>query len=438
MTINTQEELAYTIGVQAYIYGYPTMDLYRTFYENALDPNRGHNLTLGEFIHSRQLVTPEDKWVVTPNNDTLYCRAFLDLSAEPIILQIPATGDRPYWFPIGDIYHNLNASLSWDTVGGNGGAFALCPPGFEGLMPAGVERVDVRTPYIWMIGRYYVSGVDDVPSVNALQDQTHFIPFSRWGQVDVTRPQVNPADYPQFTQVDLQDAAKFYTVFNELLRRNPPIARDESNLNWFKEINLHPRQQFDWDSLDAATQAGLTRAVAAGYETISARTKSFARIVNGWVEVIVDADMGDQPVNHAGLCMMGLLYSQKEASTYHVAYSDGDLQTLDGNNKYQLHFDPPPPVEAFWSVTIYSAATRLYVANAIDRYAIGDRTPGIQFNDDDSFTITIQHDEPTDPKDRANWLPAPAEPFYLVLREYSSKFPILTRAWEPPAVKKVG
>ncbi|NIV37911.1 MAG: DUF1254 domain-containing protein, partial [Anaerolineae bacterium] len=98
--------------------------------------------------------------------DTLYCRAFLDLTAEPIILQIPATGDRPYWFPIGDIYHNLNASLSWDTVGGSGGAFALCPPGFEGLMPAGVERVDVRTPYIWMIGRYYVSGVDDVPAVN--------------------------------------------------------------------------------------------------------------------------------------------------------------------------------------------------------------------------------------------------------------------------------
>ena len=89
-------------------------------------------------------------------------------------------------------------------------------------------------------------------------------------------------------------------------------------------------------------------------------------------------------------------------------------------------------------MTIYSAATRLYVANTIDRYAIGDRTPGIQFNENDSFTIAIQHDEPTDPKERANWLPAPAEPFYLILREYSSKFPILTRAWEPPAVKKVG
>ncbi len=438
MTINAREELAYTIGVQAYIYGYPTMELYRTFHENTLDPDRGHDLTMGEFIHSRKLVTPADDWVVSPNNDTLYSRGFLDLTAEPIILKIPATGDRPYWFPVGDIYHNLNANLSWDTVGSNGGAFAVCPPGFEGLMPAGVERVDVRTPYIWILGRYTVSGVDDVPAVNTLQDQTHFIPLSQWGKAKLERPKVNPADYPRLTRADLKDAAKFYTVFNELLRRNPPVASDAANLIWFKEINLHPSQQFDWESIDADMQTGLERAVASGRQIIAARTKSFARIVNGWIEAIMDADMGNRPVDHSGAAMMGLLYAQKEVSTYHVGYFDGGMQPLNGKNKYKLHLDPVPPVEAFWSVTIYNAANHLYVANAIDRYAIGDRTPGIQFNDDGSFTISIQHDEPTDSKERANWLPAPAGPFYLALREYSPKFPILTRAWESPPVKKIG
>lgn len=173
-----QEELAYTIGVQAYVYGYPTMDLYRTFYEGTLDPMRGHDRTLNEFNFSRQLVTADDDWVVTPNNDTLYNRAFLDLREEPIILQIPEMGKRPYWFPIGDMYHNLNASLSWDSVGPQGGAFALVPPSWQGVLPEGVRRVDVRTPMIWFIGRYYVAGPDDVPAVTALQDKTRLIPLS--------------------------------------------------------------------------------------------------------------------------------------------------------------------------------------------------------------------------------------------------------------------
>ena len=119
------EALAYAAGVQAYIDGYPMMDLYRTLWETSFDPQRGHDRTLNEFFVFDRLITSKDDWVVTPNEDTIYSRAFFDLRREPLILTIPAT-DRLYWIPVSDLRHDHNANLSWDTVGARGGNFALC------------------------------------------------------------------------------------------------------------------------------------------------------------------------------------------------------------------------------------------------------------------------------------------------------------------------
>jgi len=137
------ENLAYAIGVQTYISSFPLMDLYRTMWETSFDPKRGHDRTLNEFFMFDRLVTSDDDWVVTPNNDTIFLRAFMDLRKEPIILVIPPMGNRAYWFPIGDMHHDIDANLAWDTVGSRGGDFALCPPGWEGVLPDGVKRVDV-------------------------------------------------------------------------------------------------------------------------------------------------------------------------------------------------------------------------------------------------------------------------------------------------------
>ena len=430
-----REDLTYSIGVQAYIYAYPMMDLWRTFYESTLDPKRGHKIGLNHFNFSRKLVTPKDDWVVTPNNDTIYNRAFLDLTIEPVVLSVPDTGGRHYWFPVGDIYHNMNASISWDTVGFKGGAYALVPPGWKGVLPDGVKWVAVRTPMVWTLGRYSVSGPDDVPEANALQDKTQLRPLSVF-MGKKALPQPDPASYPEFTRDDLINARKFFTTFNEILRRNPPLPADGTLISLFGEIGLNPAQHFDWEALPEETQRGLERAVADAHAIVKDRTTSFARRVNGWVEAILEADMSDQPVNHAGLSMMGLLYSQKEVSTYHVAYFDSEGAPLTGEHNYTLTFAPPPPVKAFWSVTMYDAKTRRYIENPIDRWAIGDRTEGLIYADDGSVTITFSAAEPEDPKARANWLPIPKGAFYMALREYSPDAAILTREWEPPGVKR--
>ena len=134
--------------------------------------------------------------------------------------------------------------------------------------------------------------------------------------------------------------------------------------------------------------------------------------------------------------MLGLLYNPGVVATYDVTFTDGTGTPLDGKNRYVLRLDPPPPVNAFWSLSMYSAETFLFVESAINRYSLGDRTEGLVYNDDGSLEIYLQHQEPTDPKKRANWLPAPRGPFYLALRHYSPQAPILNGDWEPTPVAK--
>ena len=433
--VDHTEQLAYTIGVQAYIFGYPMMDLYRTLYETSLDPKRDHDRTLNEFFFFRRLITSEDDWVVTPNEDTLYHRAFLDLSEEPVVLVIPKMGKRPYWFPVSNMYHNFDANLSWDTIGEQGGNYALCPPGWAGVLPDGVKRIDVSTRMIWTLGRYAVNGKEDIPAVNALQDKTRLVPLSQWGKSRVRRPKVERKNYPKFTREDLTDGSKYFTVLNEMLRRNPPPGKAAGVLSSFREIGLHPTQQFEIAKLSPAVQRGLKRAATDGHRFIRERMDRSLPIINGWMQGRVPKDMSHDPVNHAAIAMLGLLYNPIEVSTYDVAFVDGKGAPLDGRKRYVLKFDPPPPVNAFWSLTMYSVANKLFVKNPISRYSVGDRTTGLVYGKDGSLEIYLQDEEPSDQTQRANWLPAPSEPFYMVMRHYSPRHPIVTGDWRSNGIE---
>jgi hypothetical protein len=136
----------------------------------------------------------------------------------------------------------------------------------------------------------------------------------------------------------------------------------------------------------------------------------------------------------AAASMIGLLWNPAEINTYDLAFQDGTGAQLDGRNRYVLRLDPPPPVDGFWSATMYSAQTRIFVPNAIDRYSIGDRMSGVFAGEDGSIEIFMQREEPTDPTERANWLPAPDGPFYLLMRHCSPQSAILTGDWVPPAI----
>jgi hypothetical protein len=206
------ENLAYATGVQTYINGFPVMDLYRTLWETSFDPKRGHDQTLNEYFVFDRLITSKDDWVITPNNDTIYLRAFLDLRAEPVVLVIPPMGDRQYWVPVSDMRHDFDANLSWDTVGARGGNFALCPPGWQGVLPEGVKRIDMSTPIGWTLPRISVNGDADLPAAVELQKKFKLVPLSQWGAAEVTRPKSDAADFPRFTRAELTNAKAYELV----------------------------------------------------------------------------------------------------------------------------------------------------------------------------------------------------------------------------------
>jgi hypothetical protein len=431
------EAVAYAIGVQTYISGFPMMDLYRTLWETNFDPGRGHDRTVNEFFHFERLITSDDNWVVTPNEDTIYSRMFFDLRAEPMVLVIPPT-DRQVWFGIANLRHDYDANLSWDTIGSRGGAFALCAPGWQGLLPEGVTRVDLTTPIGWMLPRFAVNGSADLPGALAVQKQVRFVPLSQWGKSDVARPKPNEADFPRFTRGQLTDAKAYFTTLNHVLRLSPRLGDpgDRAMAGWLREIGMDPATGFDWEKLSPQAQRGLTRAATDAHKMIADRMPRAVPIVNNWQIVRLDKRMSGEPMIAAAAAMLGLLWNPKEVSTYDVAFLDGAGAPLDGANRYVIRLSPTPPVNAFWSLTMYSAETQVFVPNAINRYSVGDRTPGTVYGKDGSLEVFLQHDEPTDPTQRANWLPAPKGRFYLVTRHYSPKAAILTGDWLPPKIEK--
>jgi hypothetical protein len=430
------EALAYAVGMQTYIAHFALMDLYRTLWETSFDPDRGHDRTLNEWFVFDRLVDSSDDFIVTPNNDTIYLRAFVDLRAEPVVLVIPPTGDRQFWVPISDMWHDHDANLSWDNIGAQGGAFALAAPGWQGVLPEGLRRVTLGTPLGWLLPRIAVNGPADLPAAVALQKGFRLVPLSQWGAAEVARPTPDPADFPRLTRAELTDAREFFTTLNAVLRLSPRPGNpsDAAMRNWMREINMDPETRFDWDALSPATRRGLERATADANRVIAERMPRAVPILNNWQLARLPARISDDPMFSAAASMLGLLWNPAEINTYDVAFFDGAGAALDGRNAYILRFAPPPPVDGFWSVTMYSAETMIFVPNPIDRYSVGDRTPGLVYDEDGSLTVFLQAEEPTEPTERANWLPAPAGPFYLVTRHYSPRPAILTGDWVPPPV----
>jgi hypothetical protein len=414
------------------------MDLYRTLWETSFDPGRGHDRTLNELFEFDRLVNSADDFVVTPNEDTIYSRAFFDLRREPLILVIPPMGNRQYWFPISDMRHDFDAVISWDTLGARGGNFALVAPGWEGVLPEGVQRVDMGTPIGWLLPRFAVNGPADVPAARAYQKQVRLVPLSQWGEASVARPQPNTADFPRFTRAGLTDAKAYFTTLNHLLRLSPRPgnAQDEALAGWLREIGMDPATGFDWNRLSPQARRGLERATADANRIIAQRMSRVMPIENNWQIVRLPRSLSTEPVIAASGAMLGLLWNPLEINSYDVAFKDGAATQLDGRNRYVLRYAIPPPVDAFWSVSMYSATSQLFVPNKLNRYSVGDRTEGMIYGTDGSIEIFLQHEEPTDPKERANWLPAPAGPFYLVARHYSPRPPIVTGDWKPPAVER--
>ena len=431
------------IGVNAYLYFYPlvTMDVTRrqmTNIESGKKPGYG---PMNEFSHVREYPPADMKVVVRPNFDTLYSIAWLDLVKEPIILTVPDTDGRYYLMPLLDMWTDAFAVPGKRTTGTQAGDYAVVPPGWKGKLPKGVQRIDAPTPQVWAIGRTQTNGPDDYAAVHKVQDGFKLTPLSQWGKKPKpVKAVIDPSldmKTPPLEQVNQMSAEAFFKYAAELMKVNPPHIVDWSMVAQLKKIGIEPGKSFDYDKLDSVVKSALDKAPADSQALMKWKLPTVARVVNGWsMNTDTMGVYGDYYLKRAMVTMLGLGANQPADAIYPINVADADGKPMNGDQKYVLHFSKEelPPVEAFWSVTMYDAEG-YQAANPINRFAVSSWMP-FQYNTDGSLDIYIQNENPG-PDKEANWLPAPKGPLGVTMRLYAPKANALDGRWNPPAVKRV-
>ena len=426
---------AYSIGVQAYIYGFPMIAAERARLGmtavTEVDGVSG-KAPQGIWGHGTQLAGPEMKDIQSTNNDTVYSWIWLDLEAEPYIFVKPETGERFYTTQFVDAFTNNFAYISTRTDGPAEKTVALVGPGWSGALPTGIERIEAPTDQVFVILRYGVSGDEDMPNIAALQAQSALKPLSHWRAG--TEPEAGPPSQPP----DYDGPLAAFEWIGDLLAENRPPANEAGLIGTFARIGLSPDHGFDASGLSEAEKAALGRAAEDGLAVIEAAVTDIGREVNGWqLPPVSDEFFGNDYMLRAVIGWQSVFQNTPAEAYYPALFNDADGVPLDGaEGRYVLRFegDNLPPVDAFWSITLYDLENRLMVENEIKRYSIGDRTPGLVYDEDGSLEIMIQAEDPGGDAS-ANWLPAPSAPFYLLMRAYLPQQAMLDGSYALPPVR---
>ncbi|HEY5807670.1 MAG TPA: DUF1254 domain-containing protein [Povalibacter sp.] len=442
-TTGISEQEARAIGIDAYIYLYPllSMDITRKQFTNIAPGKEFGKGPMNMFVNVPAYPPADFKGVVRSNFDTLYSIAWLDLGQEPLVVSAPDTDGRFYLLPMLDMWTDVFASPGWRTTGTKAGNFLVTPPGWTGSTPEGLTRIAAPTPYVWIIGRTKTDGPADYATVNKIQAGYLVTPLSRWGKgpLPVTAkidPTVDMKTPPK-TQVDTMPASKYFAYAAELLKLHPPHLTDQPIIAQMRRIGIEQGKTFDFDKLDAVVQKALANVPAEAQALMTWKVATLARVANGWsMNTDTMGVYGNYYLKRAIVSQVGLGANLPEDAIYPLNLADDMGKPLDGANNYTIHFDKGagPPVNAFWSITLYDAEG-FQVANVLDRFAISSWMP-FNANADGSLDLHFQNKSPGKDKE-ANWLPAPAGPFNLTMRLYGPKADALTGKWNPPVVKKV-
>jgi hypothetical protein len=386
---------------------------------------RARTLGLGAkanmFIRQPSLAGPEARTVTTPNNDTIYALAFIDLSKGPATITQPDLGERYASFALMDMWSDNFAVLGTRTTGPKGGSFTLVGP--NDAAPVGAIRSP--TPWVWALARVVVNGDADLPAARAVQA----------GYKLQGAPLGPPAAKGAKRDGPWQD---YFKAVSALLLENPPPATDTAILARIAPLGLGA--DFDPRRFSPANQAQIAAGVADALALVK-RGGPSADQRNGWLYQAADSGQFFQDyLGRAAVALGGLAALPPAEAMYLNALSPGGQRLFEGDGVYHLRFpkNQTPPVNAFWSLTMYEATPEgqfFLTPNPVKRYAVGDRS-GLKMDADGGLTIWISRTDPGGARS-ANWLPAPAKgPYALFMRLYLPKPEVVSGAWIPPKIER--
>ena len=420
------EEFAYDLGGQAYLWFYARWRMIleeRDFVEK-------HGAEINTLLKYRDPPTAKDHIYVTPNLDVLNIVAYFDLAEQPQILSIPEMdGERYYTFMFVDAWHNLIANISRQHHPEGGVQVALVGPDWEGELPEGVIRLDSPTNTVALLGRIRVSPEipADVTAAQALLDQV-----SVEGLEAMTGAPRDTGALPgqsyELIDPNARQTTAIFDNYREILRRNPPYGKDAVSADLFEEIipgaGLQPNPLF---------LSGLRQAAVHSQRMIT--TAPIAGRLNGWRLTPPELSTPDWSwLLRSSLMEYGILVNTKEESVYITTSLDADLKSMTGGQSYELSLPSPPPVNEFWSVTVYDIATAQLIDNPWNKYRIGDNTPGLTYEPDGSLRLFISPEPPEDERYLANWISNGDDTsinLNVVMRIYGPTDEILDQTWFP-------
>jgi hypothetical protein len=438
---------AKAIAKEGYVFGLPPVyiALQLDVLTNVSKPEGGR-APINQFDQHREFPDAKNNKIVGMNVDTLYSLAQLDLSKEPIVLVVPPMEGKRWWImQLLDAWNDVPAAPGSRTHGDKGGAFAITGPNFKSELPPGLEQIRCDTSIATLGGRTYTGGPDDYAAVHKIQDGYKLIPLSQWKGANTTytpptnvpvKPGVD-AKTPIPTQVFQMSAENYFGRLCELLVDNPARPADAPIMARLLRLGIKPGATFKMDAFDNATRKAIEEGVAEGQKEIREGESKMGEMVNGWQVARDLGRYGTKYAYRATWTFYAVGGNFVEDAFYPLALVDADGKRFDASHQYLLHFtkDQIPPVDAFWSLTLYDKDSFL-VDNPLNRYALGDRS-NCKLADDGSLSIYIQSRSPSADKE-SNWLPAPKEgPFKLALRLYVPRQQVINGTWKPPAVKRV-
>lgn len=432
---------ARSLARDAYVYGYPLVDNYRIQYAFFVDRGGDQYKAPWNQLHSdARLFTPQDTAIQTPNADTPYSQLGADLRAEPLVLSMPAVEPgRYYTAQFIDAYTHNFAYVGSRTTGNGAGDYLLAGPDWKGPVPPGIKQVlRSETQFAFVFYRTQLLNPQDIDKVRQVQAGYRVRPLSAYlGQpAPAAAPKV---DFIKPLSVEEQRTSlRFFQVLNFVLGYCPPHSSERELMQRFAALHIGAGQPFD----PAALSPEIRQAIEAGIADAWKDMNALQPLVNAGKLTSADLTGSRESLHNNYLYRMraavtGIYGNSKEEAIYPVYYQDAGGQRLDGSHGYTLRFAPGqlPPVNAFWSLTLYQLPSRLLVANPLNRYLINSpMLPQLKRDADGGVTLYIQHASPGKAQE-SNWLPAPKGAFVLALRLFWPKPAALDGSWSKPPLQ---
>jgi len=435
---------ARAIAKEAYIYGYPMVDGYRVQYDFFVDRQSPAFKAPWNHIYSAANVfTPADRTIVSPNSDTPYSMLGMDLRTEPLVLTVPVI-DKERYFSIQliDLYTFNFDYVGSRTTGNNGGSFLIAGPGWKGKTPKGVKKViRAETDLVLAVYRTQLINPGDIDNVRKVQAGYKVQPLSEF--LGASAPKAAPAiDFMKPLTPEAQKTSpEFFNELNFILKFCPTDPSETKLMARFAKLGIGAGKNFDAGKLSPEMKTAVEQGMAdawAEFADFKAKSLDTGKVTFGDV-FGTRQYLKNNYLYRMAAGVIGLYGNSKQEAMYPYYGVDSDKQPLVGTKHYTMHFAPGelPPVNAFWSVTMYELPGSFLTANPLHRYLINSpMLPQLKRDADGGLTLFFQNESPGADKE-SNWLPAPKGPFQMAMRLYWPKEQALSGKWTAPPLKRM-